>query len=309
MTFPNFPGWTGSLRHLREAAEGQEISANSHGAAHGEPVRQLSAMRRLPALLQPPSTHPSPTRRLQAIRMVISPTLMVLKFPFDGFCCSSICGKLSSNRTTWRQHELTHMDKETRMLKETNEHRSKTASRSLESHQPAPSLFAFARPPGLITYEKRASAPKARKTSKSKQLCPKCGQVFFQGGNVLFDHVSRCNGTPAEKRRGYNYPCVHCERKFNAKTKCARHMLEVHQRHIENIEKFCFQCNREVEEPFAHAKSHNCPFKCQEVSGKFIFNKAALQHIPSPSHHHQNLFLLIHSAAPDSSAKKNSKFT
>lgn len=103
-------------------------------------------------------------------------------------------------------------------------------------------------------------------SNKGMQQCTKCGQRFGRGGNFLRYHIAKCDGTLVEKRRAYKYPCVDCGKKFASKVTCAVHMTEAHKRHIDNIEKFCFECKKEVdEEPFAHAKRHNCAFKCHQV--------------------------------------------
>lgn len=103
-------------------------------------------------------------------------------------------------------------------------------------------------------------------SSKGGHLCTKCGRRFFRGGIVLRDHIAQCDGQQLVRRRTMTYKCLDCERKFGSKVKCAQHMADVHNRHIENIAKFCFECKRQFdEEASVHAKRQHCAYKCDQV--------------------------------------------
>lgn len=106
--------------------------------------------------------------------------------------------------------------------------------------------------------------------NSQENQCVKCGQRFRRSEKAFEEHTAMCDGTPGEKNRAYRYPCLDCGKKYYSKVTCAVHMMEVHKRHIGKVEKFCFVCKKEVdEEPIAHAISHNCAFKCQQVRKNF----------------------------------------
>jgi hypothetical protein len=67
----------------------------------------------------------------------------------------------------------------------------------------------------------------------------------------------------------YTYPCFQCEEYFPSKVTAAEHMTEKHNFVIENVEKMCFECKEEVEDPVAHAMTHNCKFPCTHCSLRF----------------------------------------
>jgi DNA-directed RNA polymerase subunit RPC12/RpoP len=74
---------------------------------------------------------------------------------------------------------------------------------------------------------------------------------------------------PLTKRLKYSYPCFQCGKDFPSKVKSAEHMAEKHNFVIENVEKMCFECKEEVEDPVAHAMTHNCKFPCSQCGLRF----------------------------------------
>lgn len=96
----------------------------------------------------------------------------------------------------------------------------------------------------------------------TKNSCPKCGKRFLRGGGNADEHIKICQGIPPEKRRQYRYPCTECDRKFVTKIGCAEHMAVDHNIELANVEKFCFECKNEVDNPREHAMTHHGAFKC-----------------------------------------------
>lgn len=102
--------------------------------------------------------------------------------------------------------------------------------------------------------------------------CPKCQKRYEQGGQVYVRHVAKCKGFPGtvESRRSYRYPCIDCNKNFVTKIAAAEHMYEAHQFRVENLEKFCFECKAEFEDPYIHARSHGCAYQCELVRIIFV---------------------------------------
>lgn len=95
-----------------------------------------------------------------------------------------------------------------------------------------------------------------------KLTCPKCSKSFERGGRTFGNHIDKCRGILTEKRRSFKFSCFECSKIFYSKVTCAEHMASVHNVHIANIEKFCFECKTEVENPIRHAMKHNNDFEC-----------------------------------------------
>lgn len=169
------------------------------------------------------------------------------------FLLSSHCDRRLSTKTLWKAHELTHIDKQTGLLLSVEEHERKYPKRDSWQRGRKP------RSPN--------KAPKDEKPQPKSKRCPKCGRLF-QVGDVLSSHIEQCEGIKGERKKWnqYKYPCPACGKNFVTKTKCAWHMQNDHNWLVENIEKFCFVCKEEVEDPLRHAKSHNCAFPCPQVS-------------------------------------------
>lgn len=118
----------------------------------------------------------------------------------------------------------------------------------------------------IHTSNSLANVLKIQEGGKLLYACPKCSDRFERGGKVFENHIEKCNGILRDKKRSYRYPCVECKKSFVTKIACADHLLDVHKINIGNIEKFCFICNAEFEDPFMHSRSHTCAFQCQMVS-------------------------------------------
>lgn len=99
-------------------------------------------------------------------------------------------------------------------------------------------------------------------SSEGGYKCWKCNKQFDRGGSVIENHTRKCRGILTDRRRSYKFPCFECGKIFWSKQVCAEHMLTVHKVHIPNIEKFCFECKTEVENPKRHAMTHNNAFEC-----------------------------------------------
>jgi KRAB domain-containing zinc finger protein len=102
---------------------------------------------------------------------------------------------------------------------------------------------------------------------RSQYECPKCKEGILIGGKTFERHVAIC-GTGA-KRLKYRYPCFKCDKEFSSKVTSAHHMDKKHNYIIENVEKMCFECREEVDDPIAHAMTHNCEFPCSQCSLRF----------------------------------------
>lgn len=96
--------------------------------------------------------------------------------------------------------------------------------------------------------------------------CPKCSKIFKRSGQILQWHIRKCSGQyEGRVQIQYRYRCVECKKAFGSKLLCADHMALIHKIFINNVDKFCFICNAEFDDPFKHSKTHNCPFQCTFV--------------------------------------------
>lgn len=125
-------------------------------------------------------------------------------------------------------------------------------------------------------HEKIHGARTADGTERDKLECPKCGKKFERGGQILDNHVNKCHGVPTEKRRATKFNCFECGKSFYTKISCAEHLATVHNIHIPNVEKFCFECKAEFENPFRHAMTHNNAFECN-LCGLCLSTKEKLE--------------------------------
>jgi DNA-directed RNA polymerase subunit RPC12/RpoP len=107
-------------------------------------------------------------------------------------------------------------------------------------------------------------------SDKTKLECPKCHAIFERGGKIFLNHVTRCGGVNLSKKHKYSYPCFHCGKPFLSKVKSAEHMAEKHNFIIKNVEKMCFECKEEVDDPRTHANMHNCRFICSLCGLRFL---------------------------------------
>lgn len=108
--------------------------------------------------------------------------------------------------------------------------------------------------------------------------CPKCSKRFERGGKILGAHINTCKGILTEKRRQYRFPCFECGKIFYTKLNCAEHLSLAHNINIPNVEKYCFKCKIEVDNPREHAMSHNDNFKCH-LCGLAIFKNQIQAHL------------------------------
>lgn len=173
-------------------------------------------------------------------------------FNFKIFC-SSICGKGFTVRSNAAIHEKRHLGAVT-PNEPVNRNGPQIQSRSGSSK----------------TYVK---------TSKNNYECPKCHMDFERGGKVFANHVARCIGVLLQKKVSYRYPCFLCEKKFCTKISAAEHMATKHNLVIESVEKMCFECKVEVEDPMAHAKMHNCLFGCTHCGYRFNTQRKLDNHL------------------------------
>lgn len=97
--------------------------------------------------------------------------------------------------------------------------------------------------------------------------CPKCSRIFKRSGQIFQLHIAKCSGQLVKRRaqKQYRYRCVECKKPFVSKMICADHMALTHKIFINNVEKFCFICNAEFDDPYKHSATHNCPFQCTFV--------------------------------------------
>lgn len=108
--------------------------------------------------------------------------------------------------------------------------------------------------------------------------CPKCA-ASFDTRSLLKRHMEK-NCWLGDKRRVYRYSCPfhECSKNFQTKILAASHMLKKHQVSIQNIDKFCFECNKEFEDYVNHARIHSCNFSCSFCGAKFLTQEKASKH-------------------------------
>jgi KRAB domain-containing zinc finger protein len=106
--------------------------------------------------------------------------------------------------------------------------------------------------------------------------CPKCS-VHYETSSLLKKHMEKNCRAPKTKRV-YRYPCAHCSRNFTTKIQAARHMFNLHQINIENVEKFCFECNEEFDDYVNHIRIHSCNFSCSFCGSKFLTQDKVTKH-------------------------------
>lgn len=106
--------------------------------------------------------------------------------------------------------------------------------------------------------------------------CPKCS-AHYETSTLLKRHMEK-NCRLAEKKRTYRYPCYDCSKYFITKIQAAQHKLNVHKIEIENLEKFCFECNEEFEDYVNHVRIHSCQFACTFCGSKFLTQEKVQKH-------------------------------
>lgn len=111
---------------------------------------------------------------------------------------------------------------------------------------------------------------------RPRYKCPNCTQNF-EYSFILKKHIEgNCNAY--EKKRKYRYPCTTCEKNFVTKVAAAKHMHDVHQLTILNVEKWCFICSGEFEDYVNHIRIHSCNFACRFCGAKFLTEEKAMNH-------------------------------
>jgi hypothetical protein len=106
--------------------------------------------------------------------------------------------------------------------------------------------------------------------------CPNCDEKFTHS-HQLRGHLEKNCYQPPRKRRIYKYPCKYCDKQFVTKIKAARHYQE-HNVTIENPQKFCFDCNVEVDDYSNHIRIHSCQYNCSYCGLKFLTEETCSQH-------------------------------
>jgi ribosomal protein L31 len=89
--------------------------------------------------------------------------------------------------------------------------------------------------------------------------------------------VATCTGILVHQSV-YRYPCFHCPRKFAGKRESANHMALKHDFVVKNLQKMCFECKEEVDDPVKHAKIHNCKFSCSKCGFRFLTQEKLDKH-------------------------------
>lgn len=106
--------------------------------------------------------------------------------------------------------------------------------------------------------------------------CPKCS-IHYDTSSLLKKHLEK-NCSQFRKKRVYRYPCVACPRVFVTKLQTARHMANVHQIEISNVDKFCFECKGEFDDYVNHIRMHSCSFACSICGAKFLTQEKTAEH-------------------------------
>lgn len=116
--------------------------------------------------------------------------------------------------------------------------------------------------------------------------CPNC-EYSSELGFKLKLHI-RCHRPKSDgvilksKHLQYRYPCIHneCFKSFHTKKAAAHHMEKNHKIVIANVERFCFECKKEVTENFVkHMNEHNCRFVCSICNQRFAADHVLKKHI------------------------------
>jgi KRAB domain-containing zinc finger protein len=106
--------------------------------------------------------------------------------------------------------------------------------------------------------------------------CPNCNDIFDTSDH-LKNHIEK-NCYRPRKKRTYKYPCRYCGKQFVTKILAAKHYSDDHDVIISNPQKFCFECNAEVEDYVNHIRFHTCQFKCNYCGTKFLTEETCRQH-------------------------------
>lgn len=106
--------------------------------------------------------------------------------------------------------------------------------------------------------------------------CPNCNDSF-DTSDRLKNHIDK-NCYRPRKKRIYKYPCSHCGKQFITKILAAKHYIDEHNVIISNPQKFCFECNIEVEDYVNHIRMHTCQFRCSYCGTKFLTEDTCRQH-------------------------------
>lgn len=110
----------------------------------------------------------------------------------------------------------------------------------------------------------------------STYSCPKCNENF-QHSSHLKSHMEK-NCYQPRKKRAYKYNCKFCDKQYVTKIKAAAHYFQTHKVKIENPQKFCFECNVEVEDYVNHIRIHTCQFSCRYCGSKFLTEETCQNH-------------------------------
>ncbi|KAG5667539.1 hypothetical protein PVAND_015518 [Polypedilum vanderplanki] len=128
------------------------------------------------------------------------------------------------------------------------------------------------------THEKNSEMEQfLNKKENNLYCCPNCDEKF-NFAHQLQSHLEKNCYQPPKKKRIYKYPCRFCDQQFITKIKAANHYLDNHDIKIENPQKFCFECNLEVEDYSNHIRIHTCQFSCSICGLKFLTEETCNQH-------------------------------
>lgn len=81
-----------------------------------------------------------------------------------------------------------------------------------------------------------------------------------------------------QKKRLYRYPCGECPKNFTTKIQASKHLLNIHQTEIGNINKYCFECHDEFDDYENHVRIHSCNYACSFCGSKFLTQEKVIQH-------------------------------
>lgn len=91
----------------------------------------------------------------------------------------------------------------------------------------------------------------------------------------------KCDGIlrPARQKYVYKCPVPPCDKKYPSRKATAKHLVDVHQVRIENLDNYCFECNAEFDDYMNHAKQHSCKFECNLCSKRFLTELKMCEHV------------------------------
>lgn len=108
--------------------------------------------------------------------------------------------------------------------------------------------------------------------------CNECKMKFTRLSSLRL-HMRHCSGVLRKKRKIYKYNCSVCNSSFYTRKQAGHHVTKEHRIEITNLNKFCFECNAEVEDYVMHVRQHSCPYECCTCLKRFLTDEKLKEHV------------------------------